>query len=182
MSPSLSVFQLFFSLYLYNQDKIEKLIHKQSSKMKRSVAQMVILCLIVSCTIGEIKAVRSNSDGSEAWGYVEVRPSTIFISFQFQAVNNVYCWLYVTKWFFFPKSKSKNIEAHMFWWHYKSPYRVEDPSKPWPIILWLQGGPVSFLCICLCMCGCIYFYLTCCSYLIRLLYICFLSLEYFDHC
>ncbi|KAG2286088.1 hypothetical protein Bca52824_045692 [Brassica carinata] len=67
---------------------------------------MVILCLIVSCTIGEIKAVRSNSDGSEAWGYVEVRP-----------------------------------KAHMFWWHYKSPYRVEDPSKPWPIILWLQGGP-----------------------------------------
>jgi len=34
-------------------------------------------------------------------------------------------------------------EAHMFWWHYKSPYRVEDSSKPWPIILWLQGGPVS---------------------------------------
>ncbi|KAB1227374.1 Serine carboxypeptidase-like 51 [Morella rubra] len=28
-----------------------------------------------------------------------------------------------------------------FWWLYKSPYRVEDPSKPWPIILWLQGGP-----------------------------------------
>ncbi|PPD92919.1 hypothetical protein GOBAR_DD10125 [Gossypium barbadense] len=23
----------------------------------------------------------------------------------------------------------------------KSPYRVEQPSKPWPIILWLQGGP-----------------------------------------
>jgi carboxypeptidase C (cathepsin A) len=36
-------------------------------------------------------------------------------------------------------------EAHMFWWHYKSPYRVEDSSKPWPIILWLQGGPVSTL-------------------------------------
>ncbi|XP_057456049.1 serine carboxypeptidase-like 51 [Lotus japonicus] len=32
-------------------------------------------------------------------------------------------------------------KAHMFWWLYKSPYRVEDPSKPWPIILWLQGGP-----------------------------------------
>lgn len=29
----------------------------------------------------------------------------------------------------------------MFWWRYKSPYRVEDSSKPWPIILWLQGGP-----------------------------------------
>ncbi|KAH7837005.1 hypothetical protein Vadar_008416 [Vaccinium darrowii] len=31
--------------------------------------------------------------------------------------------------------------AHMFWWYYRSPYRVEDPNKPWPIILWLQGGP-----------------------------------------
>lgn len=35
------------------------------------------------------------------------------------------------------------IEAQMFWWLYRSPYRVENPSKPWPIILWLQGGPVS---------------------------------------
>ncbi|KAI3923473.1 hypothetical protein MKW92_052484 [Papaver armeniacum] len=32
-------------------------------------------------------------------------------------------------------------KCHMFWWIYRSPYRVEDPSKPWPIILWLQGGP-----------------------------------------
>ncbi|GAB2274695.1 Serine carboxypeptidase-like 51 [Dionaea muscipula] len=32
-------------------------------------------------------------------------------------------------------------KAHMFWWLYKSPYRVEDLHKPWPIILWLQGGP-----------------------------------------
>lgn len=32
-------------------------------------------------------------------------------------------------------------KAHMFWWLYKSPYRIENPSKPWPIILWLQGGP-----------------------------------------
>ncbi|KAI3952789.1 hypothetical protein MKW92_000909 [Papaver armeniacum] len=31
-------------------------------------------------------------------------------------------------------------KAHMFWWHYKSPFKVDDPSKPWPIILWLQGG------------------------------------------
>ncbi|GKU93963.1 hypothetical protein SLEP1_g7512 [Rubroshorea leprosula] len=29
----------------------------------------------------------------------------------------------------------------MFWWLYRSPYRVENPSKPWPVILWLQGGP-----------------------------------------
>ncbi|KAK9062856.1 hypothetical protein SSX86_020046 [Deinandra increscens subsp. villosa] len=49
---------------------------------------------------------RGTSDGSEAWGYIEVRP-----------------------------------RAHMFWWLYKSPNRVEEPSKPWPTILWLQGGP-----------------------------------------
>ncbi|KAL8496481.1 hypothetical protein ACS0TY_020261 [Phlomoides rotata] len=51
------------------------------------------------------KAARTE-DGSEAWGYVEVRP-----------------------------------KAHMFWWYYRSPHRTEDPNKPWPIILWLQGGP-----------------------------------------
>lgn len=31
----------------------------------------------------------------------------------------------------------------MFWWYYKSPYRTQDSNNPWPIILWLQGGPVS---------------------------------------
>ncbi|KAI7729702.1 hypothetical protein M8C21_012380, partial [Ambrosia artemisiifolia] len=45
-------------------------------------------------------------DGTEKWGYVEVRP-----------------------------------KAHMFWWYYKSPYRTHHPNNPWPIILWLQGGP-----------------------------------------
>ncbi|KAK9690080.1 hypothetical protein RND81_09G103500 [Saponaria officinalis] len=34
-------------------------------------------------------------------------------------------------------------KSHMFWWLYKSPYRVDDPNKPWPLILWLQGGPGS---------------------------------------
>ncbi|KAG5020168.1 hypothetical protein JHK87_016023 [Glycine soja] len=33
------------------------------------------------------------------------------------------------------------MEAHMFWWLYRNPYRVDNPSKPRPIILWLQGGP-----------------------------------------
>ncbi|KAK3205863.1 hypothetical protein Dsin_019909 [Dipteronia sinensis] len=32
-------------------------------------------------------------------------------------------------------------KAHMFWWLYRSPYRVENSTKPWPVILWLQGGP-----------------------------------------
>ncbi|XP_010037116.3 serine carboxypeptidase-like 51 [Eucalyptus grandis] len=51
-------------------------------------------------------SAEGTSDGSEQWGYVEVRPG-----------------------------------AHLFWWLYRSPYRVEDPSKPWPILLWHQGGP-----------------------------------------
>ncbi|PIA43732.1 hypothetical protein AQUCO_01800057v1 [Aquilegia coerulea] len=51
-------------------------------------------------------ASSGTKDGSQQWGYVEVRP-----------------------------------KAHMFWWLYKSPYRVENPTNPWPIVLWLQGGP-----------------------------------------
>ncbi|KAJ0007501.1 hypothetical protein Pint_30548 [Pistacia integerrima] len=56
--------------------------------------------------MGNARALRRTQDGSEEWGYVEVRP-----------------------------------KAHMFWWLCRSPYRVENPSKPWLIILWLQGGP-----------------------------------------
>ncbi|KAF1862527.1 hypothetical protein Lal_00024429 [Lupinus albus] len=55
---------------------------------------------------GGVVTSLKNHDGSEEWGYVQVRP-----------------------------------KAYMFWWLYRSPYRVEDPLKPWPIILWLQGGP-----------------------------------------
>lgn len=62
--------------------------------------------LSVSLFHGAIARLSRTKDGSEDWGYVEVRP-----------------------------------KAHMFWWLYRSPYRVEDSSKPWPIILWLQGGP-----------------------------------------
>ncbi|GAB4824824.1 Serine carboxypeptidase-like 51, variant 2 [Ancistrocladus abbreviatus] len=70
----------------------------------------VVVFALLSATFllnGRITAglVRTR-DGSEEWGYTEVRP-----------------------------------KAHMFWWLYRSPYRVEDPNKPWPIILWLQGGP-----------------------------------------
>lgn len=32
-------------------------------------------------------------------------------------------------------------KAHLFWWYYKSPQRTSTPSKPWPTVLWLQGGP-----------------------------------------
>ncbi|KAF8005621.1 hypothetical protein BT93_K0027 [Corymbia citriodora subsp. variegata] len=51
-------------------------------------------------------SAEGTSDGSEQWGYVEVRPG-----------------------------------AYLFWWLYRSPYRIEDPCKPWPVLLWLQGGP-----------------------------------------
>ncbi|XP_022140747.1 serine carboxypeptidase-like 51 isoform X1 [Momordica charantia] len=49
---------------------------------------------------------QKSQDGTEEWGYVQVRP-----------------------------------KAHMFWWHYRSPFRVDHASKPWPTVLWLQGGP-----------------------------------------
>ncbi|MQM21348.1 hypothetical protein Taro_054388, partial [Colocasia esculenta] len=32
-------------------------------------------------------------------------------------------------------------KAHMFWWLYRSPHRVDNASTPWPTVLWLQGGP-----------------------------------------
>ncbi|KAL5582930.1 hypothetical protein UlMin_015372 [Ulmus minor] len=64
-----------------------------------------VLCFLQLFNGGTAISARTQN-GSEDWGYAEVRP-----------------------------------KAHMFWWLYKSPYRVEDPSKPWPIVLWLQGGP-----------------------------------------
>ncbi|WOL18233.1 serine carboxypeptidase-like 51 [Canna indica] len=51
-------------------------------------------------------AAAGAADGSEQWGYVEVRP-----------------------------------KAHLFWWCYRSPRRVDNGSTPWPTVLWLQGGP-----------------------------------------
>ncbi|KAM5584310.1 serine carboxypeptidase-like 51 [Rosa sericea] len=65
-----------------------------------------ILVLVSVLLLVPTATAARTQDGSEDWGYVEVRP-----------------------------------KAHMFWWLYRSPNRVEDPSKPWPIILWLQGGP-----------------------------------------
>ncbi|WJX50131.1 Serine carboxypeptidase-like 51 [Trifolium repens] len=66
----------------------------------------VILLFLASFFLLQNATALKNEDGSEEWGYVQVRP-----------------------------------KAHMFWWLYRSPYRVEDSSKPWPIVLWLQGGP-----------------------------------------
>ncbi|ONI00972.1 hypothetical protein PRUPE_6G114600 [Prunus persica] len=73
---------------------------------KHSLSLVLSLLLFVPLFHGSITEAAGTLDGSEEWGYVEVRP-----------------------------------KAHMFWWLYRSSNRVEDPSKPWPIILWLQGGP-----------------------------------------
>ncbi|KAF8698668.1 hypothetical protein HU200_034917 [Digitaria exilis] len=68
----------------------------------------VLLCItLVSIPSGSAEPVTAGTpDGSELWGYVEVRP-----------------------------------KAHLFWWYYKSPQRTSTPTKPWPTVLWLQGGP-----------------------------------------
>ncbi|XP_058199983.1 serine carboxypeptidase-like 51 [Rhododendron vialii] len=71
-----------------------------------SVFLVASVFFFLSLFHGGLATTTTTQDGSEDWGYVEVRP-----------------------------------KAHMFWWYYRSPYRVEDPNKPWPIILWLQGGP-----------------------------------------
>ncbi|GJN41021.1 hypothetical protein PR202_gn00342 [Eleusine coracana subsp. coracana] len=67
---------------------------------------LLLLCLS-SFRAGSAASVTTGTpDGSELWGYVEVRP-----------------------------------KAHLFWWYYKSPQRTPMPGKPWPTVLWLQGGP-----------------------------------------
>ncbi|KAF7098227.1 hypothetical protein CFC21_099981 [Triticum aestivum] len=67
-----------------------------------SYAALVILLLVLPSSA----AAGGTADGSEEWGYVEVRP-----------------------------------KAHMFWWLYRSPHRVDNGTAPWPTVLWLQGGP-----------------------------------------
>ncbi|XP_038695633.1 serine carboxypeptidase-like 51 [Tripterygium wilfordii] len=73
---------------------------------KQYAISLVFLLLSFSVLLSHLIVAMKSEDGTEEWGYVEVRE-----------------------------------KAHMFWWRYKSPHRVEDPSKPWPIILWLSGGP-----------------------------------------
>uniref|UniRef100_A0A5B7A3I8 Carboxypeptidase n=1 Tax=Davidia involucrata TaxID=16924 RepID=A0A5B7A3I8_DAVIN len=78
--------------------------------MKKSYVVVVVVSVLFLVPLfhGGIAIAARTQDGSEEWGYVEVRP-----------------------------------KAHMFWWYYRSPYRVQCPNKPWPIIIWLQGGPGS---------------------------------------
>ncbi|KAE8818304.1 serine carboxypeptidase-like 51 [Hordeum vulgare] len=66
----------------------------------------LLLCLSQLRASSASSVTAGKPDGTELWGFVEVRP-----------------------------------KAHLFWWYYKSPQRVSTPSKPWPTVLWLQGGP-----------------------------------------
>ncbi|XP_066387828.1 serine carboxypeptidase-like 51 [Miscanthus floridulus] len=80
--------------------------------MDRSFSQLALLSLLVGIGLGSLHSgsaattTTGTPDGSELWGFVEVRP-----------------------------------KAHLFWWYYKSPQRTSTPTKPWPTVLWLQGGP-----------------------------------------
>ncbi|XP_062211460.1 serine carboxypeptidase-like 51 [Phragmites australis] len=80
--------------------------------MDRTYCPIALLPLLLCLCLGSLRAGSAASittgtpDGSELWGYVEVRP-----------------------------------KAHLFWWYYKSPQRTSTPGKPWPTVLWLQGGP-----------------------------------------
>ncbi|VAH16768.1 serine carboxypeptidase-like 51 isoform X2 [Triticum dicoccoides] len=66
----------------------------------------LLLCISLLRASSAASVTAGNPDGTELWGFVEVRP-----------------------------------KAHLFWWYYKSPQRVSTPSRPWPTVLWLQGGP-----------------------------------------
>ncbi|KAG2580734.1 hypothetical protein PVAP13_6NG362200 [Panicum virgatum] len=66
-----------------------------------SAALVLLLCSVAAVALAD---AAGTPDGSEEWGYVQVRP-----------------------------------KAHMFWWLYHSPQRVD--TTPWPTVLWLQGGP-----------------------------------------
>ncbi|CAN6289223.1 unnamed protein product [Urochloa humidicola] len=71
------------------------------------LALLLSLLFLLFLHAGSAASITNGTtDGSELWGYVEVRPG-----------------------------------AHLFWWYYKSPQRTSTPTKPWPTVLWLQGGP-----------------------------------------
>ncbi|XP_052149308.1 serine carboxypeptidase-like 51 [Oryza glaberrima] len=78
--------------------------------LKMDTHALPLLCILCLTTLlqldGGAAISGGTNDGSERWGYVQVRP-----------------------------------KAHLFWWYYRSPQRVSSPAKPWPTILWLQGGP-----------------------------------------
>ncbi|KAJ1269667.1 hypothetical protein BS78_07G229000 [Paspalum vaginatum] len=72
----------------------------------RPLVALLLLCCCAAASLSPVADAAGTPDGSEEWGYVQVRP-----------------------------------KAHMFWWLYHSPQRVDNGTTPWPTVLWLQGGP-----------------------------------------
>ncbi|BAS84541.1 Os03g0393375 [Oryza sativa Japonica Group] len=90
-------------------DATSSLSHAPSAPKSLRMATLALCVLtLLQLSGGGVAAISGGTnDGSERWGYVQVRP-----------------------------------KAHLFWWYYRSPHRASSPGKPWPTILWLQGGPV----------------------------------------
>ncbi|CAO2186478.1 unnamed protein product [Urochloa humidicola] len=72
----------------------------------RPLTALLLLICAAAAFFSPAADAAGTPDGSEEWGYVQVRP-----------------------------------KAHMFWWLYHSPQRVDNGRTPWPTVLWLQGGP-----------------------------------------
>ncbi|KAG4968541.1 hypothetical protein JHK87_034192 [Glycine soja] len=97
------------------------------------------LCLFLATLVflsilfhGEMVTALRTKDGSEEWGYVQVRP----MRKRNPQGNNCNITLYFGLYLLSQKPTCSG-------WLYRSAHRVDNPSKPWPIILWLQGGPGS---------------------------------------
>lgn len=101
----------------------------------------LLLPLLLCCFLLSVKicVATGTADGSEQWGYVEVRPSNLPFRVWLTPSTEFYPF---TWWICYCRA---NAEAHLFWWRYRSPQRIENGSTPWPTVLWLQGGPVSRL-------------------------------------
>jgi hypothetical protein len=102
----------------------------------------VLLCCIILSSVGSGSAepvTAGTPDGSELWGYVEVRPSNAPIS----PLSKSSCTCCSERRLPYHCARVAVVaEAHLFWWYYKSPQRTSKRAKPWPTVLWLQGGPV----------------------------------------
>ena len=102
----------------------------------------LLLCLALLRASSAASVTTGRPDGTERWGYVEVRPSN---ATTISCISHISILFFLTRQARILKLCFRVAEAHLFWWYYKSPHRVSTPSKPWPTVLWLQGGPVLLL-------------------------------------
>jgi len=107
------------------------------------VALASLLCL--SKLYGDAANISDGTDdGTERWGYVEVRQSNhLFTNHHLLHYNSLLFYHFYVLTTFICACYFE--EAYLFWYYYKSPHQVSSPEKPWPTILWLQGGPVQII-------------------------------------